>query len=264
MGEETGAAGSGAKASRHPHRRDAYATDAGRPPAWQPTFLLITCEHGGHDIPEAHAHLFTGAEETLRSHRGWDAGALTLAQDLAADLTAPLIFSTTCRLLVELNRSEGHPELFSEFTRELPAADREELLARYYHPYRDSVRRTIDHAIAAGERVLHLSVHSFTPRLGDQVRTVEAGVLFDPARPAEAAVADWWLPRLRARGLEARPNEPYKGTDDGLTTALRIELAPGAYAGVELEIRNDLLTGPDARHIADGVAGDVRALLVAR
>jgi predicted N-formylglutamate amidohydrolase len=231
-----------------------------QPPSWRPTFLLITCEHGGHDIPRAYRAHFRGATEILRSHRGWDPGALTLAQRLAADLAAPLIFSTTSRLLVELNRSLDQPDLFSEFTRSLPAAAREDLLARYYHPYRFAVHQTLDHAIRAGERALHLSVHSFTPRLGDEVRTVGVGLLFDPARPSEAALADWWLPRLRARNLDVRANEPYKGTDDGLTTTLRAEFSPDAYAGLELEVRSDLLALRGRRRAA-GFAGDLLDVL---
>ena len=244
--------------------RDAPRDPAGPPePAWRPTFLLITCEHGGHEIPEPHRHLFTGAEETLRSHRGWDAGALALARRLAADLAAPVIFATTCRLLVELNRSLGQPDLFSEFTRSLSPDEKQRLLDDLYHPYRNSVRGALARAIGGGERALHLSIHSFTPRLGAEVRTVEVGVLFDPARPAEAALADWWLPRLCARRLDARPNEPYNGTDDGLTTTLRAELAPDAYAGLELEVRNDILTAPRAGAIASALAADLRAMTAA-
>jgi predicted N-formylglutamate amidohydrolase len=249
-----------AEEADRPHKRDAYATDAG-PPTWRPTFLLITCEHGGCRIPKAYRGLFAGAAETLRSHRGWDPGALTLARFLADDIAAPLIFSTTSRLLVELNRSEDHPQLFSEFTRGLSDAEKTGLRARHYLPYRDTVRRTLAHATHAGERALHLSIHSFTPRLGDEIRTVEAGILFDPARPSEAALADWWLPRLRAGNLDARPNEPYQGTDDGLTTTLRTHFPAHRYAGLELEVRNDILTGARARAVATQVAGDLRILL---
>src|SRR5690606_16509601 len=128
------------------------------------------------------------------------------------------------------------------------------------HPYRNSVRSALAEEMGAGERALHLSIHSFTPRLGDEVRAVEAGILFDPARPAEAALAEWWLPRLRARGLDPRPNEPYEGTADGLAAAVRAELRARAYAGLELEVRSDLLTGHDAPAVVAGLAADVRRL----
>jgi predicted N-formylglutamate amidohydrolase len=230
-------------------------------PAWRPTLVLITCEHGGRRIPRAHRGLFRGAGATLRSHRGWDPGALTLARRLAEAVHAPLIFSTTSRLLVELNRSIGQPQLFSEFTRDLAPAQREEILARHYLPYRASVERIVRGGVGAGERVLHLSVHSFVPRLGDEVRTVQVGLLFDPARPAERDLCRWWLERIAARGLEARANEPYLGTDDGLTTALRPISAD--YAGVELEVRSDLLEAPGAARLAEDLAADLWTLAAA-
>ena len=38
--------------------------------------LIITCEHGGNEVPAAYAPLFAGHEALLPTHRGWDAGAL--------------------------------------------------------------------------------------------------------------------------------------------------------------------------------------------
>lgn len=232
------------------------------PPALPGVRLLLTCEHGGRRIPAAHRSLFRGAGGILRSHRGWDPGALPLARRLARATSAPLIASTTTRLLVELNRSVGHPDLFSEFTRELPLRAREELLAVHYRPYRESVEQAVRAAAESGRRALHLSIHSFTPRLaGVPPREVEVGLLFDPARQGERELCAWWVDRLRGRGLDARANEPYLGTDDGLTTALRAIFPDGAYAGVELEARSDLLAGRAGRRIGAGLAGDLRALL---
>ncbi|MFG0285548.1 MAG: N-formylglutamate amidohydrolase [Phycisphaerales bacterium JB039] len=235
----------------------------GDSPGWRPTMLLLTCEHGGRRIPAAQRALFRGAGETLRSHRGWDPGALALAQRLAAALAAPLIFSTTSRLLVELNRSLGHPQLFSEFTRGLSAQERQTILEGHYFPYRSAVERAVRQAIGGGERVLHLSVHSFVERLGDAVRTVEVGLLFDPSRAAEAELCAWWLGRLRGRRSDARANEPYLGTDDGLTTALRSVFGAEVYAGVELEVRSDLLGSRSAPALGERLAQDLGDLVLA-
>ena len=40
---------------------------------------------------------------------------------------------------------------------------------------------------------------------------------------------------LAARGLDARENEPYQGTPEGLTSWLREDLAEDRYVGIELE-----------------------------
>ena len=105
-------------------------------------FLVITCEHGGREVPRDYAALFAGRDAVLASHRGWDAGALELARDLAAAFGAPLYAATTTRLLVDLNRSIGHRQLFSEITRPLSPAHRLEIVERYYRPHRQNGRKS--------------------------------------------------------------------------------------------------------------------------
>src|SRR5688500_9985987 len=97
--------------------------------------LLFTCEHGGNGIPAKYRPLFRKHRAALDSHRGHDPGALRVARDFAAAFDAELVYSTTSRLLVELNRSRHHRQLFSEMTRGLPHAERRQLLERYYVPY---------------------------------------------------------------------------------------------------------------------------------
>lgn len=200
--------------------------------------LLLTCEHGGYDIPPAYRHLFIGAEDVLRSHRGWDPGALDVARALRDHLQVPLIHATVSRLLVELNRSADSPQLFSQFTRPLPEAERQAMLSAYYQPYRQRVE-----AFVTAHPTLHISVHSFTDVLDGDRRELEIGVLYDPARPAEVAAADAILARLSAAEPTWRlaRNAPYAGTDDGLTTHLRTRVPDPAYAGLELELRQGLL-----------------------
>ena len=101
--------------------------------------ILLTCEHGGNDVPSEYQHLFQDARHVLETHRGWDIGILPFAEQMARHLRAPLISSTVSRLLVELNRSLGHPQLFSEFSERLPKGARQELLEKYYYPHRDQV-----------------------------------------------------------------------------------------------------------------------------
>ena len=94
--------------------------------------LIISCEHGGFEVPADYAAVFAGQQPLLHSHRGWDPGALQLARQLADAFVAPLYASTTTRLLIDLNRSMGHRQLFSAATRVLSKADQEKIVVRHY------------------------------------------------------------------------------------------------------------------------------------
>ncbi len=200
--------------------------------------LIVTCEHGGNCIPAAYQTLFADAATALESHRGWDPGALELAQRISQRLRVPVFSSTTSRLLVELNRSPRHPKLFSHWMAGVASAARQQILAQYYHPYREQVTAAIRQQQQAGKPVLHLSVHSFTPVLGEEVRTADVGLLYDPRRRPEQEFCLAWQQELRAAQptWRVRRNYPYRGAADGFTTALRRLFPAESYVGIELEI----------------------------
>lgn len=200
--------------------------------------LVITCEHGGNRIPEAYRELFHGHQTLLNSHRGLDPGALIMANDLATAFAAPLMTATVSRLLVDLNRSIGHPRLFFEVVRDAPTELRQRILTHYYLPYRVQTERLVRQAIEAHGRVIHLSSHSFTPELNGKLRNADIGLLYDPRRPGESELCERWKAALKAcaPALRVRRNYPYAGKDDGLTTWFRRQLLPDNYVGIELEI----------------------------
>ena len=204
------------------------------------TRWLFSCEHGGRAVPEEYAGLFRGADAVLDSHRGWDAGALDVFAALSPALGDAGFAATNTRLLVDLNRSLHHPRVFSEFTRPLPAAARADIAAHWWQPWRASVAATIAGWLEGGQAVQHISVHSFTPVLGTDIRNADIGLLYDPARARELAFCVRWQALLAARGWRVRRNYPYRGTDDGHTPALRRRFGVG-YAGIELELNQALL-----------------------
>ena len=215
------------------------------------TRVLLTCEHGGHAVPTELRALFAGADEVLRSHRGWDPGALDLFTALRP-LAHLALEGTTSRLVVELNRSLDGPDLFSAFTRDLPHAQRSHLIDEHYTPFRMAAADAVATLRAGRRNVLHLSVHSFTPELDGVRRPMDIGLLYDPTRVRERALVDAWeqLMRTAAPDLVIRHNEPYLGTDDGHTTALRAA-HPEGYAGIELEVNQRFAS-------ADGLRMDER------
>ncbi|MCB1942213.1 MAG: N-formylglutamate amidohydrolase [Candidatus Accumulibacter sp.] len=200
--------------------------------------MVISCEHGGKRVPTHYRDFFEGHHPPLDSHHGFDPGALVMARDLAAAFAAPLVVSTISRLLVDLNRSIGHPRLHSETLRKASADLRLAIVNRYYHPYRAETDSLVRQAIAAHGRVLHLSVHSFTPQLDGEVRTADIGLLYDPARPGETLLCQRWQASLKScgTGFTVRRNYPYRGKDDGHTSWFRRRLPADVYVGIELEI----------------------------
>lgn len=214
--------------------------------------LVLTCEHGGKRIPASYRGLFEGHQALLDSHRGFDPGALAMARALAGVFDAPLVVSTISRLLVDLNRSIGHPRLHFEVIRKAPAEMRQEILRRYYEPYRTRAEAWVAQAIAAHGRVIHISSHSFTPELDGKVRNADVGLLYDPARPGEVALAERWKASLEACApdLTVRRNYPYAGKGDGLTAWFRRRLPPDVYVGIELEVNQKLVFGAGPRWLA--------------
>lgn len=208
--------------------------------------FLITCEHGGKRIPASFRSLFHGCDALLKTHRGYDPGALLMARDLARCFAAPRVTSTVSRLLIDLNRSLGHPQLFSQATRDAPATQRTQIIKEHYLPYRQRVEHLVRQAVLAGRRAVHISSHSFTPVLDGKVRHVDVGLLYDPGREGEVDLCARWKTLLAAAapGLRVRRNYPYAGKGDGLTSYLRKRFRSDAYVGIELEVNQGIvLTG---------------------
>ncbi len=228
--------------------------------------LLLTCEHGGNRIPPAYAHLFRGADAVLASHRGWDPGALRLARLLARELERPLLSVTWSRLFVEANRSSSNPRIWSRFTKSLPKEERARILERWWRPHRKDVERAVATEIARGRRVVHVAVHSFTPKLGGEVRNADIGLLYDSRRKGEATLCRRWAASLRRLdpGLRVRFNYPYSGAADGLTTALRRRHPQSRYLGIELEINQAHVASRGWRRFQMRIAESLREIVPGR
>ncbi len=208
--------------------------------------IVITCEHGGNQIPAPYLDYFRDQQELLDSHRGFDAGALIMARALAENLSAPLVFAEVSRLLVDLNRSVHHPRLHGATIRKAPIALRQEILRHYYQPYRNEAERLVRQTIYEHGLIIHVSSHSFTPELDGKLRNADIGLLYDPARPGEVELSEHWKTALKvcAPELIVRRNYPYAGKGDGLTNWLRRHFSPNAYVGIELEVNQ--------KHIVEG------------
>jgi len=171
-----------------------------------------------------------------------------MARALARAFRAPLVASTISRLLVDLNRSIGHPQLFSTATRGR-AKVREEVVARCYQPYRVQVERLVRQSVSRRRRVIHISSHSFTPVLDGKARRADVGLLYHPGRRGEAELCARWKAALLllAPEFRVRRNYPYAGSADGLTSHLRLRFPSSAYVGIELEVNQRIVIAAGRR-----------------
>jgi predicted N-formylglutamate amidohydrolase len=208
----------------------------------RPLTVLLSCEHGGNQVPAKYRQLFAPHRELLQTHRGWDPGTKQLAERWQRELDCELHVATVTRLLVDLNRSANHRSVFSEITADLPVAEKQKLLDVFHTPHRQRVIDSVAKAVKAGRRVLHVGVHSFTPQLNGVVRNADVSLLYDPASSWESELSNRWRESLRALKVEPRVrlNYPYRGNTDGLTTTLRKLFPAGTYAGIEIEVNQTI------------------------
>jgi predicted N-formylglutamate amidohydrolase len=226
--------------------------------------VVISCEHAGNQVPGAYQHLFLGREPILESHRGWDPGALDIAKFLSAQLNAPLFYQTITRLLIEMNRSLHNASLFSEFSLSLPEAIKNQLVQDYYALYRNKVEVNIATHIQQGCKVIHVSVHTFTPVFNKVRRTADIGLLFDPDRQEELSFCTSWQKKLEIAlpTLGICHNYPYLGVEDGFTTYLRTKFTASHYIGIEIEVNQQYVGKPELAQIQQTLASTFSALLL--
>lgn len=197
--------------------------------------LVLSCEHAGNALPQQFKFIKDKKDPVWKTHRAYDPGAFKLFQELSkiADYNFDYKFS---RLLIEPNRSLHHRNLFSEYSKSLTAEQKEQLINSFYLKYRNEVENCIAELIGAGEEVVHISVHSFTPVLHAIERQTDIGLLYDPSRKEEKHFSKIFKEELlKEVDLKIRFNYPYFGKTDGFTTYLREKFNQN-YIGIELEV----------------------------
>ncbi len=212
--------------------------------------LVLSCEHASAAVPPG---VDLGVPDEIRlSQAGWDHGALEIAELVGEARGLPVHTGAFTRMFVDLNRSADHPDVIpvTSYGAAVPgnvaltAMDRASRLALFHHPYWEAVRRDVTARLREPGACLHLSSHSFDPRLDVPGRQFEIGVLYDPTHAFEAELSERLMFVLRGAGLEVRANQPYSGTGPAICTSLRAELLGRTYAGIELETSHAVTQRP--------------------
>ena len=203
--------------------------------------VVLTCEHASYALPPEYGTLGIPADE-LRRHIGWHIGARAVVQEIIQHIDSTAILSQYSRLLIDCNRDLSDDDLIipeSDGTRvpanmHLTEAEQRRRIRQFYQPY----HAAIDHALAQKipAPVLLLSVHSFTPVLGEKKRSFDLGILFDRYED----LAREFGQGLSHAGYRVRSNEPYSGYE-GLIFSARSHGERHNLVYLEIEINNGLL-----------------------
>ncbi len=204
--------------------------------------IIITCEHGGNKIPREFFQLFNKHKNILASHRGYDTGALELADNLYKTSGDFFFHYVTSRLLIDLNRTVINPKLFSNITKPLADEIKEQIKSKHYFPYIKSVEEKVRRIINQNNLVIHISVHTFTPVLNGNKRKTDIGLLYDPQKKTEKKFCKTWKENItEISQYNVRFNYPYRGVADSLTSYFRKQFGDKKYIGVELEVNQKFL-----------------------
>ncbi len=208
--------------------------------------VVIVCEHASSFMPAAYANLGL-AGEARTSHVAWDPGANLVAERLSTLFDAPYVRGEVSRLIYDCNRP---PEAMSAMPARselfdipgnvgLDQAERDRRTAAVYEPFTACVEEVM---AKAGQGAALVTIHSFVPVYHGKPRAVELGILHD----ADTRLADAMLEAApRHTAMTTLRNEPY-GPEDGVTHTLKLHGLANGVPNVMIEIRNDLVTTPEA------------------
>src|SRR5688572_16387105 len=179
--------------------------------------FLLTADHAGRIIPRALADLGLSAAEPERPIP-WDVCICGVADLLAPRLGAFMIAQTYSRLVIDCNRPLESPSSIateSEHTRiaaneGLSEAERQARANEIFLPYHRRIEAELERRERAGESVVLITMHSFTPCYKGVQRPWQCGVLYN--RDSRLSRALFAL--LQADGLVVGDNQPYFVSDD--------------------------------------------------
>jgi predicted N-formylglutamate amidohydrolase len=213
--------------------------------------LLLVCDHASRLFPDHLGTLGVPEPDTFE-HIAWDIGAAELTRGLSAALDAPAVLCRWSRLVVDCNRRLSDPSAFPEVSDRIPIPgnvsmspeDREWRIRAIHEPYHAAIDRQLDAMLAQGATPSFVSVHSFTPLLGEIARPWHVGILWDQDDRLPRPVLD----ALRSvEGLHVGDNEPYSGRHPTDYT-LHAHAAVRRLAYVGFEVRQDLLATEGGIH----------------
>ena len=223
------------------------------------TPLFIFGDHASKHIPEAYDNLGLSGDDLTR-HIAWDIGTETIVRHLCEHFGCGGQVAGVSRLVIDLNRTLDMKGLIPEESdgtviygnQNLSAAQRQDRIDRFYHPYHAGLNTALDKL----DDPLVISVHSFTPKpeLGD-ARSVDIGLLVKHDVESAEQFRKMW-----ARDYNVGMNEPYSAYD--LNHTIDANVALRGLRHLAIEIRQDhISTDIKAREMAQLLAEHLEPLV---
>ena len=222
-----------------PRSRTARARRSRRPACLRPNtamalprrdYLIVSCEHGGNRVPSPFRRF--SPKRLLDTHRGYDPGALAVARDIAnATRRSALLLDDQPPAGRAQPPARPSAAFLQGFSEEHPGRAASPLLLPLLERGRQG---------RAARRARHSSFGATASRRACAARRARSTSACSSIPPgaAEAAFCRRWheeLHRLSPR-LRVRDNEPYPGVFPSLVDALRNELGPRRYVGIQIEV----------------------------
>lgn len=209
--------------------------------------LLVLCDHAINTIPPELGNLGVSVRDRQR-HVAYDIGALPVAKIIAEALDAPLIYTTTSRLVLDPNRNpslnsfipEKSDDVIITANQGLSKAQKKAREDQLFTPYHQAIEARLDQMEAqSGKASVLISVHSFTPQLAcnSALRPWHYGILWEE----DDRIAKPLITALEA--LSDAPvgeNQPYSARDIEGETIRRHGTQRG-LASALIEVRQDLI-----------------------
>ncbi|MCF4098395.1 N-formylglutamate amidohydrolase [Maritalea mediterranea] len=177
--------------------------------------VLLVCEHAGQMVPEKLNGLNL-ADTDMDKHIGWDIGAAAVTKRMAKLLNAPALLQRYSRLVVDCNRPPEAPDAMPEIADNVPIPGNQNLSAIARQQRVDEIfwpfHHAVEDAIHSKRYRLVLSIHSFTPTLGEEPRPWPLAFLYrgDAATPTMLAKYVQQAQPDLAIGM----NQPYQIDDE--------------------------------------------------
>lgn len=207
--------------------------------------VLLICDHASPLVP-SHLNDLGLAAADRYAHVAWDIGAAEVTRGLARRLGCPAVLAGISRLVIDCNRQPGDPSSIPASSCGVPVpgnvgvdeAEADARAERWFWPYHHEIGTVLAHLLRRGTVPAMVSVHTFTPCIGNGApeRPWHVGVLSNRDLRLSAPV-------LRALGAEpglvVGDNEPYSAREINYT--LDTHAGAAGLPHVSFEIRQDLV-----------------------